>query len=418
MQGRTIMNQRERFLATAGFQAVDRTFLLEPWVWAQTLPRWISEGLPLDADAKAALQPGQEWTWSSTLQRWVSESVPAGIDLSVAFGTDREHFAPVEMQGSFGPHLWPGLPRRILEEGDEYRIIQDEEGNILKVFKDDPFRSMPAWIEYPMKNRDDWENIVKPRLDAQIPGRHPTGAPLDKLVAEYEQRDYPLGLWCGSFYGWPRSFMGVERISMMFYDDPELVHEMVEHIADFTVAILTPLLQRIQFDFAFIWEDMAGKAGPLCSPATYREFCLAPLQRVTALLHRHGVRHIIVDSDGNNDALVPLWLESGVTGLRPFEIAAGCDAVTSRRKYGHDLIIQGGIDKRPLAHDQEAIDREVLSKVPWLCLQGGYFPQVDHLVPPDVSLENYTYYSRLLRAVVEDPERYLREARTRGLWKD
>ena len=63
----------------------------------------------------------------------------------------------------------------------------------------------------------------------------------------------------------------------------------------------------------------------------------------------------------------------------------------------------------PWREGKEEIDREVLSKVPWLCLQGGFFPQVDHLVPPDVSFENYLHYARLLRAVVEDPERHLAE---------
>jgi uroporphyrinogen decarboxylase len=161
---------------------------------------------------------------------------------------------------------------------------------------------------------------------------------------------------------------------------------------------------------------MAGKAGPLCSPATYREFCLQPLKRVTDLLHRHGVHTIIVDSDGNNDALIPLWLEAGVTGLRPFEAAAGCDPVAIRRRYGKDFVIQGAIDKRALSGSFEEIEREVLSKVPWLCLQGAYFPQVDHLVPPDVPLANYRHYARLLRQVVEAPERYVCEARKRGFW--
>jgi hypothetical protein len=40
------------------------------------------------------------------------------------------------------------------------------------------------------------------------------------------------------------------------------------------------------------------------------------------------------------------------------------------------------------------------------------------LVPPDVSLENYTYYSGLMRAVVEDPERHLHEAKQKGFWKE
>jgi uroporphyrinogen-III decarboxylase len=180
------------------------------------------------------------------------------------------------------------------------------------------------------------------------------------------------------------------------------------------IELLTPLLQDVQFDLAYIWEDMAGKAGPLCSPRTYREFMLAPLKRVTELLHTHGVHTIIIDSDGNNDVLIPLWLEAGVTGLRPFEIAAGCDPVATRRKYGKHLVIQGGIDKRALSKGKQEIEQEVLSRVPWLCLQGGFFPQVDHLVPPDVSLENYRTYAHLLRAVVEDPERYLHAAQRKG----
>jgi uroporphyrinogen decarboxylase len=381
------MNAKERYLATAAFKPVDRTFLLPPWVWNETLERWRKEGLPKDAR------------------------------LHEAFQTDVEAGFPLAMQGWAGPHLHPPLERKVLSETDDYVVIRDEEGNVTRKFKNDPLRSMPEWIEYPMKDRDDWETTIKPRLDAKIPGRHPQGAELDKVVEQFKQRDTPLGVWCGSYYGWPRSFMGVERISVMFYDDPDLVHEMCEHIADFAVEILTPILERVQFDFAYIWEDMAGKAGPLCSPATYREFCLGPLKRVTDLLHTHGVHNIIVDSDGNNDVLIPLWLEAGVTGLRPFEIAADCDPVATRRKYGKNLIIQGGIDKRALAQGKTAIEREVLSKVPWLCLQGGYFPQVDHLVPPDVSLENYTYYSELMRAVVEDPERFLREATVKGFWK-
>jgi uroporphyrinogen decarboxylase len=380
------MNDRERFLATARYQPVDRTYLLAPW------------------------------TWESTLLRWQHEGLPANASLPAYFMTDDEYGVPLVMQGPYGPHLHPPLERTILEETPDYTVVRDAEGNVVKIFKDDPLQSMPQWIEYPMQDRQDWEQRIKPRLDARIPGRRPVGAEWDEYVARMQCRQHALGMWCGSFYGWPRSFMGVERISTLFFDDPRLVHDMCEHIADFVIATLTPILDQLTIDFAFIWEDMAGKGGPLCSPATYRTFMLPPLKRVTDVLHRYGVDIIIVDSDGNNDVLVPLWLEAGVTGLRPFEIAAGCDPVAMRKRYGRNLIIQGGVDKRALALSREAIDREVLSKVPWLCLQGGYFPQVDHLVPPDVSLENYVYYSQLMRHVVEEPERYLHEARRRGYW--
>jgi hypothetical protein len=382
------MTQRERFLTAARFQPVDRAFLLPPWYWTQTLTRWRKEGLPADAR------------------------------LGQYFGTDAEGGAPVAMQGPYGPHLLPPLERQVLAETNEHIVVRDEEGNTVRLFKNDPNQSMPEWLAYPMKDRPDWEAIIKPRLSAHVPGRCPQGEALTSYADSVRHRDYPLGLWAGSFYGWPRSLLGVEAISVLFYDDPALIREMCEHIADFVVEVITPILEKVSFDFAYIWEDMAGKSGPLCSPATYREFCLAPHKRVTDLLHKHGIDIIIVDSDGNNDVLIPLWLEAGVTGLRPFEIAAGCDPVAIRRQYGRNLIIQGGIDKRALAKDKQTIEREVLSKVPWLCLQGGYFPQVDHLVPPDVSLENYRHYSALLRALVEDPQRYLIVARRKGFWKE
>ena len=382
------MNERERFLATARFQPVDRTFLLAPWAWGSTIDRWRREGLPENAN------------------------------LVEYFETDNVRNFPIAIQGPYGPHLHPPLERKVLSQTDEYCIVRDEEGNVVKLFNNDPSQSMPKWIEYPMRTRDDWEKIVKPRLDAKVPGRYPEVEKFNQYVNEAKDRDYALGIWTGSFYGWARSFMGMERLSTMFYDEPGLVHEICDHIADFVIELITPILKQIQFDFAFVWEDMACNTGPLCSPDTYREFVLPPLKRVTELLHRYEVDIIIVDSDGNNDVLIPLWLEAGVTGLRPFEVAAGCDAVAIRRKYGKNFIIQGGIDKRALAKRPEDIDREVLSKVPWLCLQGGYFPQVDHLAPPDVPLENYRYYSHLLRKVVEEPERYLYEARRRGFWSE
>ena len=381
--------QRERFLKTAVFGNPDRTFILAPWWWHETLERWKTEGLPGDITY---------------------------FDICEYFGTDIEHCVPLLFNGAYGPHLYPPFEVMLISETDEHIIERDKDGNTVKLFKNDRYRSMPQWISYPMATRKDWESEIKPRFNAKISDRLPMGDEWKSYIEWAKNRDYPLGMWCGSLYGWPRSLMGVETLSYMVYDDPSLVHEICEHIADFMIELITPALQEIQLDFAFIWEDMAGKSGPLCSPDTYREFMADPLKRIIAVLRKYNVRHIIIDSDGNNDALIPLWLECGITGLRPFEIAANCDPVKTRKIYGRDLIIQGGIDKRALASSKEEIDREILSKVPWLCMQGGYFPQVDHLTPPDISLENYTYYSKLLRSVTEDPERYLFEAKKRGFW--
>jgi uroporphyrinogen decarboxylase len=62
-----------------------------------------------------------------------------------------------------------------------------------------------------------------------------------------------------------------------------------------------------------------------------------------------------------------------------------------RKKFGRDLRLLGGIDKRELAKDFSAIDTHLRSLQP-LIADGGFIPTVDHLVPPDVSLANFEHY--------------------------
>jgi len=80
--------------------------------------------------------------------------------------------------------------------------------------------------------------------------------------------------------------------------------------------------------------------------------------QVTDLLHRSGIDIIFVDSDGNVNELIPLWLECDINYIWPLEVAAGNDAVALRKQYGKDLILGGNIDKRALIKGKEAM-REV-----------------------------------------------------------
>ena len=106
---------------------------------------------------------------------------------------------------------------------------------------------------------------------------------------------------------------------------------------------------------------------------------------------------VFVDCDGNLDLLVPIWLEAGINGVWPIEVAAGMSPVALRQEYGRDLLLVGGIDKRELSKGREQVYAEVMAKVPYLNESGGYIPTVDHSVPPDVPLDNYLYFRQLLR---------------------
>jgi len=112
---------------------------------------------------------------------------------------------------------------------------------------------------------------------------------------------------------------------------------------------------------------------------------------ITELARSRGIDIILVDSDGDVSELIPLWLDAGINGVYPMEVAAGMDVAKLRREYGSDLLMTGGIDKRVLARDHRAIDEELDAKIP-LVEQGGYIPHLDHAIPHDVPYENFVYY--------------------------
>ena len=364
------MNDRERFLATMYYQERDRC----PW--------------------------GEMGFWPETLERWHKEGWPEDVELSQFFGFDR-----LREQVNVSLGFVPGFKREVVEESDRYRVVRRETGVTAREFKGELSFHMPQWLRFPLKTRDDWESQIKPRLDPNSPSRYPRG--WEEKVNQWLQRDYPLTLRMGSIFGWLRNWMGIESISLALYDDPEWVQEMMDYMADFCCACGKRALEELDLDYILLWEDMAYKSSPLISPQMFRLFMLEPYKKLTGFIRDRGVDLIIVDSDGYAEPLIPLWLEGGVNGLYPIERAASMDPVHLRRRFGRELRLLGGIDKRAMIKGPDAIDVELGHVVP-LLKEGGYIPWCDHHVPPDVSLENYLYYVKRMKEASLDPDGFLK----------
>jgi uroporphyrinogen decarboxylase len=137
---------------------------------------------------------------------------------------------------------------------------------------------------------------------------------------------------------------------------------------------------------------MSGKGGPLMGPGLFREFIFPHYARLTELLRSHGVDVILVDTDGDFEVLIPIFLEAGIQGFGPIEVAAGMDPVRLRREYGQAFCMVGGIDKREIARGRAAIDAQIEQVIRPLLQTGGFIPTIDHAVPPDVSYDDFRYY--------------------------
>jgi len=370
------MNDRERYLATMSFQHADRYPYYELGVWGQTYERWLREGLK-----EEELQGD-----------WFRGEVKFAH-------LDKREFIKLDM----GPI--PGF-EKIIEETDRYIIFTDRWGQKHRGLKEGTVRgtrlSMDTYMDFFVKSRSDFLEMKK-HFDPYEPTRYPQN--WDELKKKWQNRDYPLYLTenCGfgGLYWNLRQMFGTENLSYAFFDQASLVHEILDFMVEFFIKTTEKALKEVEVDAFIFNEDFAYKSGPLISPRIYREFFLPRHRKIVEFLRKHGVKVIELDSDGNTEDLIPLLIEAGINCHFPLEAAARMDPVKIRKKYGRNLALMGGIDKRELAKDKKAIEKEVRRKILPMLKEGGYIPTVDHTVPPDVPLENFLYYLELKRKLVE-----------------
>lgn len=267
---------------------------------------------------------------------------------------------------------------------------------------------MPQHLTYPIINRDDWARFKEEKLDPEAPGREVFEINLDGQIllesapgadnfTEAQEMitnsRWPVEITAGSLFGKTRNWIGLTGLSYMLFDDEDLVAEIMSHLADLSLSVVTRFLETMEapVEYATWWEDMAFNNGPLISPKHIEKLMVPNYQRVNQYLHNQGIDIIGVDSDGKLDKIIPLWLEGGINFVYPNEVAAGNDVIALRQKYGREMRLVGGIDKRSLAKGEAAILAELEQRLP-LVADGGYLPSVDHSVPPDISFDNYMKY--------------------------
>ncbi len=356
---------RQRFLQTLDFQPADPPFVRPGLgMWEETRTLWLQQG------------------WD-------------GRPLEEVFGTDRL----VRVEVYYGPA--PDFAYQLVAEDEATRTYINHEGILMREFKEHRDTSMPQFLRFPVENAEDFERLAAERLGLNPEIRFtPEWAARVRALANppTPQECWPRQCWAdrwGGYFGPLRNLMGLEGLCLAFYDQPKLVERMMEQRTEAILAITERILQYTPFETFWFWEDMAYNGGPLIDPRLFRRFALPHYRRVCDWLRAHGIRHIWLDSDGDITGLIPVWLEAGLTGLWPFEVAAGMDVVEVRRRYGHDLALGGGIDKRAVAQGGQAM-RQAVDRVMPLVEDGGYLPELDHTAPPDISWGRFCEYMEYL----------------------
>lgn len=322
-----------------------------------------------------------------------------------AQGATEEEIAMTAFDFDYVPTAWlgantwvvGGYDKVVLEDTPTYTISRDEIGRVTKLPKGYATIAMP--MNYPVKTMDDWQKL-KPMFtfcEQRINW--------DRIEEAKKLQKQGHLIMCGiqGGFDFPRELMGEENACIAYYEDPELMQDMIDTISDTAFKMYERISEKITIDNLFVHEDMAGKSGPLVGPNLINEFIKPYYRRIWDMLSSRGTKLFSQDSDGNMEAVLDAFIDCGVNITYPCEPAAGMDVVQLRRKYGNRLAFKGGIDKHVLRGTKEEIRKELEYKMQPLMREGGMVFGLDHLIPNGTPLENYKYYVNTAREILGLP---------------
>jgi len=309
---------------------------------------------------KADRLPCIEWAgwWDKTIDRWAAEEPACPVGQHALFehlGLDMHHqywYSP-RGRGCPGPAVHGGPV--IENEGDFKRILP-------YLFQEEGLRRLKRWL-------------------VDLKDRHGRGE---------------IALWftLDGFFWFPRTLLGIENHLYAFYDQPELMHEINRRLAEHYKKAIAVIYDVLTPDFMTFGEDMSYNHGPMLSKEFYDEFMAPYYAEIVPPVKQRGTK-VLIDSDGDVEPLIPWFAEAGIEGVLPLERMAGVDVNRIRAKYP-EWIMVGGYDKTVMHLGEKAMRAEFERLLPAM-RSGRYIPAVDHQTPPDVSLENYRIYVKLLK---------------------
>ena len=294
--------------------------------------------------------------------------------------------------------LMGGYKPVILEDTKEYRIERDAIGRLTKLCK--ATATIPLPIEYPVTDMESWlklkpfymfdeKRILEDRLEAAINAQKNGALVMVPIPGGFD---------------FPRELMGEENCCICYYDDPELMEDIINTALDTSLKVLDRVSDKITIDCLHVHEDMAGKSGPLIGPNLITDYIKPYYSKVWEMLSSKGTKLFSMDSDGNINPVIDAYMDCGINAMYPMEPASGMDIVEIRKKYGNRLAMKGGIDKHILRESKDAIRRELEYKLQPMMREGMVFA-LDHRIPNGTPIENYRYYVDTAREILGIPKR-------------
>jgi hypothetical protein len=324
----------------------------------------------------------------------------ADEDIHTLFGFDNAQALAGYEPAPVDYYAVPRFEERELPFDGRYRrTIDGRYGRVKKLLPPSPWNPLPVRVfeGHTVRTRQDWLEVKK-RFRLSTEGRFPVD--WEAWCEHSTTADHPIALGIADVSAIIANLMGQEGEAGMFtsfYERPDLVHEMVEHLSGLSCLCAEKALKEARIDMVMLGSDIL----PLLSPRVVQEFFLDAHAEVIALAKSFGIDLICLQGRGNMRPFINLYGERGSNGFK-YIVETGEDdyLLELLEEHGDGMFFTGCIDGRILQKSFKEIEQEVVRKVALARHHRMILSIHATHILPDISYVNYRHYVECLRRAI------------------
>ena len=197
-----------------------------------------------------------------------------------------------------------------------------------------------------LKDITQWRDIVKaPSLDFPDEAWAPA---VEHANAVDRNEKFVAPFFAPGLFEMTHHMMGMEDALMNLYEEPELMHELIEYLTDFEIRKAQVVIDRIKPNALFHHDDWGGQISTFMSPDMFREFYLQSYKRIYKFWKDAGIELVVHHSDSYGATLVPDMIDMGIDIWQG--VMTSNNTPDLIKKYGGQISFMGDIDSGPLDH--------------------------------------------------------------------
>jgi len=205
--------------------------------------------------------------------------------------------------------------------------------------KETGWMSLPKPGKFILDDIRNWRDVIKLPDITGVDWESACKKDLENMPVKPEDAAVMFGGVAGGGFFMPlMNLMGFTNGLATLFEEPELVEEFFDYLADYYCYGIEQTIDRFPVDIFTTGDDTATATNPFISPKMYREMFKPYVARTTKYAQDRGIP-VMMHNCGRCEDSIDDWRDFGVKAWNPAQIVNDLDGI--KQKYGNSLVLIG-----------------------------------------------------------------------------